>query len=295
LRTYNGYTFDFDVIAAQLWRVTKPGGVVVWVVGDATVNGSETLNSMRQAIHFQELGFNVETMIYMKSGPSYPSQDRYYQVFEYMFIVSKGAPKTFNPLKDRENRWYGEKWSKVRTRRNAEGELKRTTWSKDEGERLGVRFNIWQYAVGGAGNHGDELAHKHPATFPEALALDHILSWSNPGDLVLDPMCGSGTVGKMCVLTGRRFIGIDISAEYVELTRERIAKVLAQPPLFRLTPLQADAARPEQTEMFKSPAAQLKHDGSRKAGAGENRPLGRQYESSSTVPQAALSSVQADS
>lgn len=245
LRTYNGYTFDFEAIAAQLWRVTKPGGVVVWVVGDATINGSETGTSFRQALHFMALGFNLhDTMIYEKNGASYPNQERYYQVFEYMFVLSKGAPKTYNPIKDRENRWFGQKWSKGRTRRNKDGSLTRQDWyDKDAGSKFGVRYNIWRIFVGAGYSHTDDLAMSHPGTFPEALARDHILSWSNPGDVVLDPMCGSGTTLKMALLNGRRAIGIDVSAEYVELARQRIAKVEAQPFLFHPAETQA---QPEQ-------------------------------------------------
>lgn len=225
LRTYNGYTFDFEGIARELYRVTKQGGVLVWVVGDATINGSETGTSFKQALYFKEIGFNLhDTMIYMKSGPGYPSQDKYYQVFEFMFIFSKGKIKTFNPLKDRENRWFGEKWSKVRTRRNVAGILKRTEWTADEGKKYGTRFNIWQYAVGSK-NSGDEISFEHPATFPEALANDHILSWSNPGDLILDPMCGSGTTCKMAKVNNRLYFGIDISSEYCELSNKRLAQV----------------------------------------------------------------------
>jgi site-specific DNA-methyltransferase (adenine-specific) len=228
LRTYNGYTFNFEGIAQELYRVTKAGGVVVWVVGDASDNGSETGTSFRQALYFKELGFNLhDTMIYMKAGPSYPSQDKYYQVFEYMFILSNGKPKTFNPIKDRENRWFGQKWSKVRTRRKKNGDLKSQIWYADEGERLGTRFNIWQYAVG-YGYQGDELAHQHPASFPEDLVQDHILSWSNPGDMVLDPLMGSGTTGKMATLFQRDFIGIELSDKYYELAKKRIAQAQLQ-------------------------------------------------------------------
>lgn len=230
LREYKGYVFDFKSIAKELFRVTKIGGVVVWVVGDSTIDRSETGTSFRQALYFKGLGFNLhDTMIYMKSGPSYPSQDKYYQVFEFMFIFSKGKVKTFNPLKDRENRWFGEKWSKVRTRRNVAGDLKRTEWSADEGDKYGTRFNIWQYAVGSK-NSGDEISFEHPATFPEALAQDHILSWSNLGDLVLDPMCGSGTTCKMAKENNRNFIGIDISQEYCEISNRRLGQT--EQPLF---------------------------------------------------------------
>lgn len=233
LRTYKGYTFDFQAIARQLYRVTKPGGVVVWVVGDASNGEGETGSSFQQVLAFMELGFILhDTMIYMKSGPSYPSNDKYYQVFEYMFVLCKGKLKTFNPIKDRENRWFGEKWSKVRTRRKVNGDLKTTVWTADEGEKFGTRFNIWQYAVG-AGNQGDKIMHLHPATFPESLARDHILSWSNPGDLVLDPMAGSGTTLKMAQMLERNYIGIEISGEYIEkIIKPRLAATNVPLPLF---------------------------------------------------------------
>jgi len=254
LRTYNGYTFDFEAIAAQLWRVTKPGGVVVWVVGDETIDGSETGESFRQALRFMKIGFKLhDTMIYQKTGVSFPDTNRYYQNFEYMFIFGKGNVRTFNLLRDRKNLWAGEKVHS--TVRNADGTLTPKVCIGNITQEYGVRYNVWRIA------HNLPGRAAHPATFPEALARDHILSWSNPGDLVLDPMCGSGTTLKMALQYGRRCIGIDISAEYVELTRERIAKVLAQPPLFRLTPLAADAAGPGTAEQLELDAAPLKSDG----------------------------------
>ena len=255
LREYNGYTFDFEAIAAQLWRVTKPGGVVVWVVGDATINGSETGTSFRQALGFMELGFNLhDTMIYRTNKPPL-THNRYEQEFEFMFILSKGTPRVFNALKVKTN--WGGTGTQGTFRQDASGRLERAHNKKLISDTK-LRGNIWHFASGhGKGSLDDVFS--HPGTFPEALARDHILSWSNPGDVVLDPMCGSGTTLKMALQYGRKCIGIDISAEYIELTRERIAKVLAQPPLFRLTPLQADAARHEQAEMFDLDAAQLKH------------------------------------
>ena len=230
LRSYNGYEFDFEAIAEQLFRVTKQGGVVVWVVGDTTDDTGETGASFRQALYFKDIGFRLhDTMIYQKAGPSYTSKDKYYQVFEYMFVLSKDRPSTYNPIKDRKNRWYGQKWSKFRTRRRKDGSLNKTAWYKEEGEQYGVRFNVWKYTVG-HGWHGDELSHKHPASFPEKLARDQIISWSNPGDLVLDPMCGSGTTLKMAKEAGRNYLGIDISEEYVELSRKRLEAALI--PLF---------------------------------------------------------------
>ena len=224
LRTYKGnYQFDFETIAKELYRVTKPGGVVVWVVGDATINGSETGTSFRQALYFMGLGFNLhDEMIYEKNGPAYPAQDKYYQVFEHMFIFSNGKPSTFNPIKDRVNRWYGQKWGKTRTRRTPDGELTSQTWYKDEGEKLGTRFNIWRYNVGAGYSAEEDYAYDHPAIFPESLARDHILSWSNPGDTVLDPFLGSGTTIKMAVLYDRNGIGIEIEPEYMAIAERRI-------------------------------------------------------------------------
>ncbi len=228
LRKYKGYTFDFEKIAAECYRVLDNGGVMVWVVGDAQEDGSETGTSFRQALHFIDIGFRLhDTMIYMKAGPSFPSKDKYYQVFEYMFVLSKGAPRTFNPLIDRENRWAGVSWSKTRSRRDKEGNLKVTKKSAKEldgSNKFGVRMNIWQFAVGN-GNHGDDLAHEHPAPFPEALAEDHILSWSNPGDLILDPFAGSGTTLKMAKMLGRDYVGIDVSPEYADLARRRVNSI----------------------------------------------------------------------
>lgn len=239
LRTYNGYTFDFEAIAAQLWRVTKPGGVVVWVVGDATVNGSETGTSFRQALRFIELGFKLyQTLHYHKDGPP-PKPRKYEAVTEYMFVFSKDVPKTINLLMDKRNRWAGTSNWGQKTVRETDGRL--TTRKPIVVQPFGKRTTIWRYSTGGTDTG-------HPAPFPEALARDHILSWSNPGDVVLDPMMGSGTTGKMAVLSERRFIGIDISAEYVELARERIERAQLQPRL--LSALEPQVAQPQQERML---------------------------------------------
>lgn len=223
LRKYNGYTFDFEAIAAELWRVTKPGGVVVWVVADATINGSETGTSFRQALHFMGLGFNLyDTMIWDKTAMSTPTEGRYYNVFEYMFVFSKGKPTTIALISDRVNQSAGTKRRK-HGRVGKEGRYYKDEWFTTQ-ER-GRRFNVWPVNV----NQNSPDMTAQAAMFPEALARDHIISWSNPGDVVLDPMCGSGTTGKQAVLLGRRFIGIDISAEYVEgIARPRIAKAAEQ-------------------------------------------------------------------
>lgn len=220
LRTYKGYSFDFESIAKELYRVLKNGGVLVWIVGDATIKGSETGTSFKQALFFKEIGFLLhDTMIYQKTGCSAPSKVRYYPSFEYMFILSKGKPSTFNPIKDRKNKWC-KRWGKTRKRRTVDGVFGKEYESKIAPE-FGMRFNIWQYnQVGGYGST-DKLASKHPATFPEKLAQDHILSWSNENDLVYDPFIGCGTTSKMCSLNNRFYIGSEISSDYCDLARER--------------------------------------------------------------------------
>ncbi len=221
LRTYKGYDFNFEEIAKELYRVTKQGGVVVWIVGDATINGSETGTSFKQALYFKEIGFNLhDTMIWNKGSFAFPSKNRYHQVFEYMFIFSKSKPNTLNPIKDRKNLYLGDRGA---SGRNKDGI--RNTGKSTVREEYGKRFNIWNYPIGGRHCTKDKIAYKHPAIFPEALAQDHILSWSNPGDIVLDPMCGSGTTCKMAKLNGRNYIGIDIAEEYVELARRRVEEV----------------------------------------------------------------------
>ena len=225
LRTYNGFVFDFEGIAEELYRVTKPGGVVVWVVGDATVKGSETGTSFRQALYFMEAGFNLhDTMIYLKNGAAYPAgkrSNRYSQVFEYMFVFSKGRPSKFNLIKDKPNKWAGTKTFGESSNRQINGVLKKSG-KRTVGE-LGYRDNVWQINNGAGYGSKDALSKAHPATFPEQLAEDHILSWSNEGDIVLDPMCGSGTTCKTALSNSRQYIGIDISDEYCEIARQRIA------------------------------------------------------------------------
>jgi DNA modification methylase len=222
LRTYNGYVFDFETIARQLYRVTKPGGVVVWVVGDGSENGSESLNSFRQAIYFRGLGFDLhDTMIYDKNGFRFPFPNRYHQVFEYMFIFHKPGPGlTFNPIEDRKCLW-GDTHPGGHYKREADGSITKRNGREAAEGRLGRRFNIWRYS-GAKAQSDDDAKYNHPAVFPEALARDHILSWSNPGDMVFDPMMGSGTTGKMAVLYQRNFTGIEISSEYLAIARKRI-------------------------------------------------------------------------
>ena len=215
LRKYNGYSFDFESIAKELYRVTKEGGVVVWVVGDATIKGSETGTSFRQALYAKDCGFNLhDTMIYQKSTPPL-THNRYEQNFEYMFIWSKGKPNTFNGL--REPKEY-----KDNRRTKAFGRNKDNSVDLGFSSNLDTRLkrNIWRYFAGGGAN--DKIASKHPAIFPEKLAEDHILSWSNENDIVYDPFMGSGTTAKMAKINNRSYIGSDISEEYCIIAQQRI-------------------------------------------------------------------------
>jgi site-specific DNA-methyltransferase (adenine-specific) len=229
LRSYNGTSVwnmeYFCGLAPELFRVTKQGGVVVWVVGDATIKGSETGSSFRQALRFKESGFRLhDTMIYRKDGFAYPEVNRYYPAFEYMFVLSKGKPKTANLIADKPNRYAGE--SIHGTERRSDGNMQPKSAVRKGITRTvkacGVRTNIWTYSVGRGKTTGDHFAFAHPAMFPEKLAEDHILTWSEPGDLVLDPFLGSGTVATMALLNGRHFLGYEINREYCGIAQQRI-------------------------------------------------------------------------
>jgi len=217
LRDYNGYHFPVDVIAEDLHRVTKPGGVVIWVVGDRTVNGAETLTSFEHAFAFRRAGFNVhDTMIYAKNNPI-PSDcgKRYRQCFEYMFCFSKGRPETFNPITmpiKQDKAFKSFRITKVG----------RNDLAHDHAApKFRKANNIFYYNVGTSSSR-DKIAFSHPAIFPERLAEDQIRSWTNEGDLVYDPFMGSGTTAKVAHLLGRRWIGSETSLEYVVLANERI-------------------------------------------------------------------------
>ena len=218
LRKYNN-NFDFENIAKELYRVTKDGGVVVWVVADKTKNGSETGTSFKQALFFKDIGFNLhDTMIYMSDKPPL-THNRYEQKFEYMFVFSKGKPKTFNPIME-ECKYAGSD-KKARTFRHTGDELQETH-IKNKVNKEKIKGNVWYFSTGYNKSTKDIIAFKHPAIFPEQLANDHIISWSNEGDTVLDIFSGSGTTAKMAKLNNRNYIGFEISKEYCEIAEERI-------------------------------------------------------------------------
>lgn len=208
LRKYNGYSFDFEPIARELYRVTKQNGILVWVVGDATIDGSETGTSFKQALYFKELGFKLhDTMIYEKNSPAYPANrngNRYTQIFEYMFVFAKGKVVK-NLICDKPNKWAGHK--------DFSGKLKNPV------PDFSPRNNIWRYVTSFNGV-------KHPAPFPEALAHDHVVSWSDEGNLVYDPFMGSGTTAVVAKRLGRSYIGSEISDEYCVLIEDRLKNVI---------------------------------------------------------------------
>jgi DNA modification methylase len=221
LRTYNGNNDQWGEhvwrnVIQGLYRVTADGGVVVWIVGDATINGSETGTSFKQALHAMECGFNLhDTMIYEKDGIAFPDKNRYQACFEFMFVFSKGSPLNFNQICDRPNKSYGRKVTG--TERRVDGTTKKASGYGNQIKEFGARWNVWRISS----DKGNRIT-GHPAMFPQDLAQDHILSWSNKGDTVLDPFMGSGTTGVACVNTGRDFIGIELDETYFNIAKERI-------------------------------------------------------------------------
>jgi len=219
LRSYNGNNDLWNEVVWKevingLFRIVKQGGVVVWVVGDAVVGGSETGTSFKQALHAMQCGFNLhDTMIYQKHNFSNPSSNRYHQIFEYMFIFSKGKPLVFNALKDRPNVEAGKvgSWGK-NTSRQVDGSMLER--SRKINTDFGMRYNIWRIKT--------EANPLHPAQYPLPLAQDHIFSWSDEGGTILDPFMGSGTTGVACRNLGRKFIGIEMNNDYFEIAKNRI-------------------------------------------------------------------------
>ena len=234
LRDYDGYEWNFELVAKELYRVTKIGGVVVWVVNDSTINGSETLTSFKQAIFFREnCGFNLHDTMFYRRQPRFPDDKRYQNAIEYMFVLSKGEPKVINLIADKMNLTRGTKRIGA-SERNIDGSMRESWLSKTGGEikDFGIRDNIWEIQTGYNQSSKDIIAFDHPAIFPEQLAKDHILSWSNERELVYDPFMGSGTVAKMCILTNRNYVGSEISQKYCELAEKRIMPYKQQLDVF---------------------------------------------------------------
>lgn len=228
LRDYeNKLVWDYNTfrkVARELYRVTKKGGLVVWVIGDKTINGNKSLTSFKQALYFQEVGFNIyDVIIYEKAGSGPPHPNRYFNSFEYMFVISKGKPKTVNLLRDKKNSCAGMSTYGDITRREKDGSL--TNKGKKIINEYGVRTNIWRYNNGKGFSSKDKIAYEHPATFPEKLVEDHIKSWSNPGDIVFDPFGGSGTTAKVSIELDRKWIYVEKVAKYCNVAKKRLENV----------------------------------------------------------------------
>ncbi|WP_221407619.1 DNA-methyltransferase [Thermoflexibacter ruber] len=216
LRNYDGYEFEFEKIALEIKRILKKGGVMIWVVGDKTENGSETGTSFRQALFFKEIGLNIhDTMIYYKNNPMPTTGNRYHQHFEYMFAISKGSPKTFNPITE-PTKYRGIANMK---NRGQNGSLEYEKISRTSEKKIG---NVFFYSVGGGISTKDKIAYQHPAIFPEELVKDQLITWTNKQDLVYDPFMGSGTTAKVAALYNRFWIGSEISSEYVLIAEKRL-------------------------------------------------------------------------
>lgn len=233
LRSYNGNNkqwgeYVWQAVLADLYRVTAQGGVVVWVVGDATIKGSETGTSFKQALWAMECGFNLhDTMIYKKDAIAFPDKNRYQSCFEYMFIFSKSAPVAKNLIHDRANVSFGR--TVTGTNRKTNGKMAKASCHGNAIKKFGCRWNVWDVAT----DKGNTREFQHPAKFPLALAQDHILSWSNAGQTILDPFMGSGTTGVACKNLGRHFVGIEMDKGYFDIASKRIAD--HQPPVEPMT------------------------------------------------------------
>lgn len=230
LREYGGHSWDFGGVSLCLSESIKDGGVIIWVVGDAVVDGSETGSSFTQALRFKQLGLRLhDTMIYWKNAFPFPDKSRYSQCFEYMFVLSKGAPKTTNIMRVptvKENRIV----SKASSYRKSDGTVAPMKYETGKDDRNAE--NIWIYEVGFGKSASDTVAYQHPAIFPERLAYDHAQSWTTNGDEILDPFMGSGTTGVACANLGRKFIGIEIEPKYFDIACERITNAYRQQRMF---------------------------------------------------------------
>jgi len=227
---FNGYSFPFEQIARELYRITKKGGVLVWVVGDATNKGSETGTSFRQALFFKECGFDLyDTMIYQKTGTPFPQKTRYNQTFEYMFVFSKGKPNTFNPIMKKNATAGAVRHS--RKFRNVNGEMVPGFNGKPVNE-YGIENNIWLIKNGMNKSTKDTIAFQHPAIFPEELAAKHIITWTKKNDLVYDPFMGSGTTAKMSILLERNWLGSELDSTYSDVCNRRLQGIVKQASIF---------------------------------------------------------------
>ena len=252
LRKYKGFVFDYQSVLDGLYRIMKKGGTVVWVVADATKDCDETGSSFKHALYAKEIGFKLhDTMIYMRNAVTNPSHVRYYNCFQYMFVLSKDEkPKTINLIRDHKNKTAGKSAIK-RYQREKDGDLHDHRWFKASTKRpeYSVRWNVWQYDVGSLIMADDREWVGHPAVFPLGLAEDHIRSWSDEGDLVFDPMCGSGQTCIAAKKLGRKYIGMDISEEYCEMAKKRLDLYEEEPSIDQVDGQQTNPIQSHNTEI----------------------------------------------
>lgn len=223
LRRYGGHDFKFEPVAEELWRITMDGGIVVWVVGEEIKNGSETGTAAEQKLFFKKLGFRCSTMVMVTTRVRYPQRVRYVSAFDYAYVFTKGRPRYVNVIRDKRNKWAGTRHKPhVRGR---DGVLRKKPLDKPVFvHEFGDRSNVWHYDVGGCKTTKDKDAYAHPALMCEKMAADHVVSWSRPGDLVLDCMCGAATTCKMALLNHRRYLGMEIHEEYVRIAENRLER-----------------------------------------------------------------------
>jgi len=226
----NSLNWNFDIfknVANKLYKSINDGGIIIWVVGDKTKNGSESGTSFRQALYFMDLGLKLhDTMLYRKLNYTPLTHRRYEQEFEYMFCFSKGKPKTFNPIKI-PCKWAGtETWGEASYYKTDDDELTKTNKKVINDKK--IKGNIFEYRTGSTktGNV------KHPAMFPLELAEDMVKSWTNKGDVILDAFMGSGTTGVACKNLCRDFIGIEIDNKYFDIAKKRIKDTVVKKGLF---------------------------------------------------------------
>ena len=223
----------FQKVAQELGRILKPGGVIVWNVNDQTINGSKTGSSFRQALYFMDnCGLRLhDTMIYEKTGVAFasgPHSVRYTQKFEYVFILSKGRPKSICLIQDKPNKWAGERSWGVASARKVNGNIQKSAHKTKCVRKFGVRNNIWTIKNSGGFGQKNKNAYGHPATMPEDLADGHIRSWSKVGDVVFDPFLGSGTTARVAKKLERRYIGFEIDETYYSIAEKTISETFPQ-------------------------------------------------------------------
>lgn len=226
LRKYGGHLFDFEAVAQELWRVTAPGGVVVWVVADHVKGGTETGDVCRQQLRFQELGFRAHEKLVMSKSYRLPQKTRYFgDCLEFALVLSKGKPRSINLLRDKENSTPGQcrRFSQMAPDGRRSVSTKKYTVG-----RYGVRGKVWYYPRGGQLTTSDRAAFQQTAPMPVEMARDHIRSWSRPGDLVFDPFLGSGTTAKMALLNDRRYLGYEVHEPYFEIAQRRLVNARSE-------------------------------------------------------------------